>query len=53
MIVGGSEKTVSGTILSGVDGDDNARCTACGVNFSVRHGGANYVIKHFSTKNRA
>ena len=52
VIVGGSEKTVSGTLLSGVDGDNNARCTACGVNFSVRHGGANDVIKHFSTKNR-
>ena len=37
--VGGEEKMVSGTILSGVEGADNAKCTA-------RHGGA----KHFSTK---
>ena len=44
--VGGKEKTVSGTILSGVEGADNAKCTHCGVTFSVRHGGA----KHFSTK---
>ena len=48
--VGGTEKTVSGTILSGVEGADNAKCTACGVSFSVRHGGANDIVKHFSTK---
>ena len=48
--VGGEEKTVSGTILSGVEGADNAKCTACGVTISVRHGGANDVVKHFSTK---
>ena len=48
--VGGEEKTVSGTILSGVEGADNAKCTACGVTFSVHHGGANDVVKHFSTK---
>ena len=46
--VGGEEKTVSGTILLGVEGADNAKCTACGVTFSVRHGGANDVVKHFS-----
>ena len=49
--VGGAEETVSGKILSGVEGADNAKCTACGVAFPVRHGGANDVIKHFSTQN--
>ena len=49
--VGGVEETVSGKILSGVEGADNAKCTECGVAFSVRHGGANDVIKHFSTQN--
>ena len=38
--VGGAEKTVSGEILSGVEGADNARCTVCDVTFSVCHGGA-------------
>ena len=46
--VGGAEKTVSGKILSGVEGADNAKCTACGVAFSVCHGGANDVIKNIS-----
>ena len=37
--VGGAEKTLSGEVLSGVEGADNVRCTctACGVTFSVRH----------------
>ena len=43
-------RLVSGTILLGVDGADNAKCTICGVSFSVRHGGANDIVKHFSTK---
>ena len=45
----GAQRTVSGDILSGVDGGDNAKCKLCGITFSVRHGGANDV-KHFSTK---
>ena len=49
--VRGVEKTISGAILSRVDGGDSAKCTACGVTFSVRHGGANDVAKHFSTQN--
>ena len=46
----GAQRTVSGDILSGVDGGDNAKCKLCGITFSVRHGGANDVVKHFSTK---
>ena len=34
-------------ILSGVDGGDEAYCTPCKVQFSVCHGGANDVCKHF------
>ena len=49
--VGGAENTVSSKILSGMEGADNVKCTACGVAFSVRHGGANDVIKHFLTQN--
>ena len=55
----GAERTVSGNVLSGVEGVDNAKCMACGVTFSVRHGGANDVVKHSSllfgntTKNMA
>ena len=41
----------SGDILCGVDGGDNAKCKLCGVTFSVRHGGTNDVVKHFSSKN--
>ena len=48
--VGGAETMVSGTILSGVEGADNAKCTACGVRFFVRHGEANDIIKYFSMK---
>ena len=46
----GAQRTVSGDILSGVDGGDNAKCKLCGITFSVRHGGANDVVEHFSTK---
>ena len=46
----GAQRTISGDILSGVDGGDNAKCKLCGITFSVRHGGANDVVKHFSTK---
>ena len=46
----GAQRTVSGDILSGVDGGDNAKCKLCGITFSVRHGGAYDVVKHFSTK---
>ena len=46
----GAQRTVSGDILSGVDGGDNAKCKLCGITFSVRHGGANDIVKHFSTK---
>ena len=51
MTVGGAKKTLSGEVLFGVEGEDNVKCTACGVTFSVRHGGANDVVKHFSTQN--
>ena len=48
----GAQRTVSvsGDILSGVDGGDDAKCKLCGITFSVRHGGANNVVKHFSSK---
>lgn len=46
----GHRKTFSGNVLSGADGD-TAYCTLCKVKFSVRHGGANDVRKHFSTAN--
>ena len=36
--------------LSGVEGADNAKCTACGVSFSERHGGENVIVKHLLTK---
>lgn len=49
--VGSAEKTVSGGVLSGVEGAENAKCNACGVTFSVHHGGANDVVKHFTTQN--
>ena len=42
--------TVSGKVLSGVEGGDKATCKACGVTYSVRHGGSNDVVKHFSSK---
>ena len=42
--------TVSGEVLSGVEGGDKATCKTCGVTFSVRHGGSNDVVKHFSSK---
>ena len=48
--VGEAEKKVSGAILSGEEGGDDAKCTLCSVSFSVRHGGANDVVKHLSTK---
>ena len=32
--VAGAKKNVSGEILSGVDGADDAKCTVCGVTFS-------------------
>lgn len=47
----GATISVSGEVLSGVDRGDTAKCKVCGVNFSVRHGGANDVVKHFSSKN--
>lgn len=31
VIAEGGEKKVSGAILSGVEGGDNAKCTVCGV----------------------
>ena len=45
----GSLKVFSGAVLSGADGDDHAYCTLCKVKFSVCHGGANDVCKHFAT----
>ena len=45
----GSLKVFSGAVLSGTDGDDHAFCTLCRVKFSVRHGGANDVRKHFAS----
>ena len=42
--------TVSGEVLSGIEGGDKATCKACGVKFSVHHGGSNDVVKHFSSK---
>lgn len=50
--MGADERTISisGKVLSGEEGGDNAKCKVCGVTFSVRHGGANDVTKHFSSK---
>ena len=42
---------LSGGVLSGIEGGATAKCKVCGVTFSVRHGGANDVVKHFSSKN--
>ena len=48
--VGGQHnKTFLGSVLSGADGDNTAYCTLCKVQFSVCHGGANDVRKHFGT----
>ena len=48
--VGGNiVKKFSGNVLKGNDGDDAADCTLCKVQFSVRHGEANDVRKHFSS----
>ena len=47
----GEVKSISGDVLSGVDGEDTAKCKVCGVTFFVRHGGANDVVKHFSSQN--
>lgn len=33
--VGGAKKAVSGKILSSVNGADDAKCTVCGVTFSI------------------
>ena len=48
MTVAGAKKNVSGEILSGVYGADDAKCTVCGVTISVRHGGANDVAANTS-----
>ena len=48
-----TNKTFSGVILSGADGGDDAYCTRCKVQFSVCHGGANDVCKHFGTVKHA
>ena len=48
---GSAVKSISGEVLSGVDGGETAKCKVCGVTFSVRHGGANDVVKHFSSHN--
>ena len=45
----GNEKKLSGSVLRGKDGDSSAYCILCKVEFSVRHGGANDVRKHFSS----
>ena len=47
----GAVKSISGDVLSGVEGEDTAKCKVFGVTFSVRHGGANDVVKHFSSQN--
>ena len=49
----GNFKSFSGAVLSGTDGDDHAFCTLCKVRFSVRHGGANDIRKHFATAKHA
>ena len=48
---GGATKSICGDVLSGVEGGDSAKCRVCGVTFSVRHGGVNDVLKHFSSRN--
>ena len=45
----GTEKRVSGAILSGWMVQTKSFVTGCGVTFSVRHGGTNDVLKHFLT----
>ncbi len=46
---GGNHKMFSGTVLLGADGDSDAFCTLCRVQFSFCHWGINDVRKHFST----
>ena len=47
MSVKGVERTFSGSDLSEAEGDDCVKCMACQVVFSVCHGGAHDVKKHF------
>ena len=49
--VKGVERTFSRSVLSGAEGDDRVKCMACQVVFSVCHGGAHDVKKHFSSSN--
>ena len=39
--VGGAENPVLGEVLSGVEGEENVKCTVCSVTFSVHHSGEN------------
>ena len=48
-IGGGNHKILLGLVLSGADGDYDVYCILCKVQFSVRHGEANNVCKHFGT----
>ena len=40
VFVKGVERMFSGSVLSGADGDERAKCMTCNVSFSVCHGGA-------------
>ena len=45
----GQTKSYSGSLLSGKDGDERAFCKQCKVSFSVSHGGAYDVRRHFKS----
>ena len=45
----GQTKSYSGRLLSGKDGDERAFCKQCKVSFSVSHGGAYDVRRHFKS----
>ena len=45
----GETKTYSGSVLSGKDGDERAFCKQCRASFSVSHGGAYDVRRHFKS----
>ena len=45
----GQTKTYLGSVLSGKDGDEKAYCKQCRTSFSVAHGGAYDVRRHFKS----
>lgn len=43
------KKQLSGEFLSGEEGGDSATCSICNINFLVKYGGRNDVLKHFAS----